>query len=125
MTTRFPDDPEDHRLYRELEAAGHEYYFNVRAGVTSRVLGILPQTEAHAALEEIKRRWPDIDRLDSVERIAGYLSAHGLNEVGERVEATARENQSNAPPDGVDHHLAAAAVKQGLIDAAFEIEAVD
>ena len=121
-TTRFPEDPEDHRLFRELEAAGHEYYFNVRAGVSSRLMGMMPESDARAAVDEIRRRWQDIDQLDSAEEITAYANANGLAEVGERIQATLQQNQANTPPDGVDERLEAAAVKQGMIDAAFEFE---
>lgn len=122
-TTRFPEDPEDHRVFRELEAAGHEYYFNVRAGVSSRLMGMMPESDARAAMDEIRRRWPDIDRLDRANAITAYANANGLAEVGERIQTTLAQNQANAPPDGIDERLEAAAVKQGIIDAAFELEA--
>ncbi len=121
-TTRFPENPEDHRLFHELQAAGHEYYFNVRAGVASRVLGILPESEARAAIDEIKERWADIDRLEAADDVSEYMNAHGLATVGDRIRETLLQNLPNEPPDGVDGRLEAAAVKQGLIDAAFELE---
>lgn len=121
-TTRFPENPEDHRLYDALEAAGHEYYFNVRAGVSSRVLGIQPEADAIAAIAQVRQWWPDIDRLDASPEITAYLNAHGLGVVADGIDETLLQNQGNSPPDGIDEGLEAAAVKQGLIDAAVEAE---
>lgn len=120
-TTRFPENPEQHRLYGELLAAGHEYYFNVGAGVKSLVLGILPESEARAAAAEIRSRWGDIDPLDTAAEIVAYLDGVGLAEVAGRISETLEANASGRPTDGVDERLEAAAVKQGLIDAFFEL----
>ena len=121
-TTRFPEKPEDHRLYEELVAAGHDYYFNVRNGVASRVLGILPESDARQAIDQIKTQWSEIDVLNDPEQIISFLYAQGLTNVAERIDETLDLNDDDAPPGGVDDRLAAAAIKQGLIDAAFELD---
>ena len=122
-TTRFPDNPEQHRLWGELEAAGDPYYFNVRSGLSSRLLGIMPEEEARSNVAEIRSRWGEIDPLDSAESLMTYLTQNGLSAVTERIQETLRQNEDDEPATGVDEHLQAAALKQGMIDAAHELDA--
>lgn len=119
-STKFPENPEAHPLYTQVQAAG-PYYANVRAGVKSRVLGLMPETLLRATLSAVEARWAEIDALDAPEPIAAYLRAHGLAPVAEAVDATLRLNADRAPAPP-DARLAAGAVKLGLLDAFAEID---
>ncbi len=116
-STHFPEDPAAHPLWEELQDAPHEYYFLVRTGVRSRILGILPDEKRRQQLTRIKRRWPSIDRWETTPALLDYLRSHGLSPVAERVEATLTANAPNAPPGGIEEQLEAGAVKIGLLQA--------
>ncbi len=121
-STRFPDDPAAHPLWEELQAAPYEYYFLVRTGVRSRVLGILPEAEMRRLLDQVRRQWTALDRWERADAILTHLRTHGLEPIAERVEATLEANAANAPPDGADERLEAGAVKVGLLEALERID---
>lgn len=116
-STRFPEDPEAHPLYEELQDAPHRYYFLVRTGVRSRLLGILPDKRRQRQLLRIKRQWAAIDRWQTAEALLDYFRTHGLTPTAKRVAATLEANAANAPPGGAREHLEAGAIKIGLLQA--------
>ncbi len=120
-TTKFPENPEAHRLYEELEAAPDEYYFLIRTGVRSRVLGLAEDT-ARAALGAIEARWDEIDPLSTTDALLGYLQTNGPQALAAPIEETLAQNAGSRPDGGADAALEAGAVKQGLIEAFYEIE---
>lgn len=120
-TTRFPENPEAHRLFAELEAAD-PYYFNVRAGLATRLLGIMPEENARATMSSIRARWSEIDRIESAPGLTNFFNQANMAAVVERIEATLLQNEPDAPAAGIDARLQAAALKQGMVDAALEFE---
>lgn len=116
-STRFPEDPEAHPLYEELQAAPHRYYFLVRTGVCSRLLGLLPDEKRRQQLMRIKRRWAAVDRWQTAEALLDYFRAHGLTPTAKRVAVTLEANAPNAPPGGARKRLEAGAIKVGLLQA--------
>ncbi|MFQ5929503.1 MAG: hypothetical protein ACE5NA_04435 [Nitrospiraceae bacterium] len=120
-TTKFPENPEKHRLFKELQAASHEYYFLVRKGVASRVMGIQPEAQMRELLRALEARWGDVDSLDASDALINYFRANGLAPIAERVEETLSRNEPSRPPD-LDPRLEAGAIKQGLVDAFYEVQ---
>lgn len=122
---RFPRSPERYRHYREVEAAPYDYYSEIRSGITSRVVNMQPNSDARIAAEQVAARWREIDRIDSTDDIVEYLNVHGLSAVGDRIHSTIRRRQPERPPQGINERLEAAAVKQALVDAVFELRSQD
>lgn len=116
VQTRFPDNPEAHPLYEEVQAAG-PYYAQVRAGVKSRVLGLMPESLMRATLSAVEARWDDIRKREDPAAIAAYLRAHQLDPAADAIDETLRLNEPAVPAGGADLRLAAAAVTLGLVDA--------
>lgn len=119
--TRFPDNPEAHRLYKELQQAPHPYYFMIERGIFSRIVGIQPEALMRALLSAVEARWSEIDRLDSSEALITYFRTVDLAPIAERIEETLSKNVENRPPE-VNLFLEAAAIKQGLVVAAYEVK---
>ena len=119
-STQFPDNPEAHRLYLELEQAPHPYYFNVRNGVKSHVLGMRAPDGTAAVIAQIREIWSELDALDTTAEILNVLETRGPDGLSERIiEVIGR---AESPPGGADPRLEAGAVKQGLVDAAYEFK---
>lgn len=120
-TTKFPENPEAHRLYEELQAAPDEYYFLVRTGVRSRVMG-LDEAAARAALDAVAARWDAVDPLMTTDALLAFLRTNDLAILVPPIEETLAQNAASRPAGGADARLEAAAVKQGLIEAFYEFE---
>ncbi len=117
QSTRFPEDPAAHPLWEELQEAPDEYYFLVRTGVRSRVLGLQPEARMHALLRRVRAQWAAIDRQETPEALVDYLYANELAPLARRVEATLEANAGSLPPSGAEPRLAAGALKVGLLEA--------
>lgn len=120
-STRFPETPEAHPLFVQVQAAG-PYYANVRAGMKSRVLGLMPEPLMRATLSAVEARWAEIDALAAPDALATYFRQHGLTPVADALDDTLRLNADDAPAGGAAPGLTAAAVKLGLLDAFAEAE---
>lgn len=119
--TQFPESPQKHRLFEELEKAPHPYYFVVERGVFSRILGIQPETRMRELLSTVKARWGEVGSLDTAGTLISYLRAKGLAPIADRIEETLSKNMQTRPPD-LDRRLEAGAIKQGLVDAFYEVQ---
>lgn len=115
-STRFPETPAEHPLWAELQEASDPYYFLVRTGLRSRVLGIQPEAEMRRLLDAVRAEWPGIDRQPTAAGVAAYLTGRGLTPVALRVTETLDANAAERPAD-FDAALEAAAVKVALLGA--------
>ncbi len=119
--TQFPEEPPAHPITRKIQEAGGPYYFSVQQGVFSRVVAIQPEDLMRALLSAVEAQWGDIDALDTSGALISYFRAHGLAPIAERIDETISKNAQTRPLD-FDHRLEARAIKQGLVNAFYEVK---
>ena len=117
--TVFPEQPEAHRLFEEVEEWPDGYYFLIAAGVSSRVMG-LPSVPA--LLSTFEEQWANIENLDSAEELIRYFRGHDLTPVAESIETTLSQNRGLEPTGEPHSQLQADAIKRGLLYAFWELK---
>ena len=123
--TVFPDNPPSHQIIKAMEEWPDEYYWLVKSGVSSRVLGIRSEGEnieiaikkVDSLLTLVKQQWTEITTLDSSEKLILYFQDNNLSPVAEVIERTITINAAQEPTGEWHYWLQAKAIKDGLIDA--------
>ena len=119
------------RQYDDFMREG-EYYWLVKTGVSSRILGLqfadpnLPfATQIEENREEIgrllgvvKQHWEDISEQPDAERLIDFLHANRMKPIAGAIEKTLEANADQEPTTQEEHeHIQVDAIRRGLVDA--------
>ncbi|MCW8822688.1 MAG: hypothetical protein OQK63_01295 [Ignavibacteriaceae bacterium] len=128
--TKFVENPSDHKIIKAMEEWPDEYYWLIKSGVSSRILGIREEGESlesafimvDSLMTQVKQKWSEISVIDSSEKLINYLRENKLSPIAEAIQETLTINLEQEPSGEMHYWLQANAIKDGLIGAYNEIK---
>ena len=125
-TTKFKENPDEHRLGKTIKEWPNEYYWLVETGISSRILGILTTSgdvqEQMAFVKDIKNHLQGTRNFDDTDRLITHFRENNIEPVADAIEKTLSAN-AGREPSGEDHgKLQVKAVTQGLTKAMDQLE---